>query len=87
MFRDLLFTALGTSSTINKKLRKEIKTLQKKGNIRKKDAKEFLDEIKRRGKKEEKKLKKEIRSNLKILINELGIATKKDLEKFKNEIK
>ncbi len=86
MFNDIVFTALGATKKIRKSVKKELKSLEKKGMLRKEDLKVFVDNLEAEGRIEDKKIKKEIRSMLKEVINELGLATKKDLEKMKAEI-
>ncbi len=86
MFKDVVFTALGATKKIRKSVKKELKTLEKKGMLRKEDLKTFVENLEAEGKIEDKKIKKEIRSMLKEIINELGLATKKDLQKMKTEI-
>jgi len=86
MFNDVVFTALGATKKIRKSVKKELKSLEKKGMLRKEDLKSFVENLESEGKIEDKKIKKEIRSMLKEIINELGLATKKDLQKIKAEI-
>ncbi|QDF28829.1 hypothetical protein [Halarcobacter anaerophilus] len=87
MIKELIFTGLGATALIKQRVEEEIKTLEKKGKIKKADAKEFLKNLEKKGKLEDKKIKKEIRGHIKELINELGLVTKKDLEKLKKELK
>ncbi|QKF81883.1 hypothetical protein [Halarcobacter ebronensis] len=86
MIKELIYTSLGATALIKQRVEEEIKTLEKKGKIKKDDAKEFLKNMERKGKLEDKKIKKELRSHLKELINELGLVTKKDLQKLKDEL-
>ncbi|XPV70387.1 MAG: hypothetical protein ACNI25_07350 [Halarcobacter sp.] len=86
MLRELIFTGLGASSLLKDKFEEELKVLEKKGKIKKQDAKDLLKRLEKKGKIEDKKLKKELRAHLKELINELGLVTKKDLKKFKDEL-
>lgn len=87
MLKELIFTSLGATALIKQKVEDELKTLENKGKIKKSDAKEFLKKLEKEGKAEDKKIKKAIRGHLKELINELGLVTKKDLEKLKKELK
>lgn len=86
MIKELIYTSLGATALIKQRVEEEIKTLEKKGKIKKDDAKEFLKKMEKRGKLEDKKIKKELRGHLKELINELGLVTKKDLQKLKDEL-
>ena len=87
MLKELIYTSLGASALIKNRVEQEIKILEKKGKIKKSDAKDFLKNMKRKGKLEDKRIKKELRGHLKELINELGLVTKKDLKRFKDELK
>ncbi len=87
MLKELIYTTIGASAVMREKIEEEMKILEKKGKIKKEDAKDFIKKLEKKGKLEEKRLKKEIRGHLKELINELGLVTKKDLEKFKEELK
>lgn len=87
MLKELILTTVGAGSLLRDKIEDELKVLEKKGKIKKTDAKEFLKKIEKKGKLEDKKIKKQLRGHLKELINELGIATKKDLKKLKEELK
>lgn len=87
MLKEFIHTALGASVLIRQKVEDELKTLEKNGKIKKTDAKEFLKSIEKKGKAEDKRVKKELRKFVKEIINELDLATKKDLKKLKEELK
>jgi polyhydroxyalkanoate synthesis regulator phasin len=70
---------------MKEKVEKEMQKLQEEGKIKTSDAKSFLESIEQKGKDEEKRLKEELKSALKEVIEELGIATKEDLAKLKEE--
>lgn len=86
MLRELILTTVGAGSLLREKIEDEVKILEKKGKIKKSDAKDFLKKLEKKGKLEDKRIKKELRGHLKELINELGLVTKKDLKKFKEEL-
>lgn len=87
MLKELIYSGLGAAVIVRQKVEDEIKTLEKKGKIKKSDAKEFLKTLEKKGKIEDKKIKKQIKSLIKEVINELDLATKKDLKKLKEELK
>jgi polyhydroxyalkanoate synthesis regulator phasin len=87
MLKELLYTGMGAATVIKEKVEQEIKVLEEKGKIKTDDAKSFLDSIEKKGKEEEQKAKEQVKSILKEVIDELGIATKDDLEKLKNDLK
>ena len=64
-----------------------MKKLEEQGKIKTTDAKSFLESIEKKGKEEETRIKDEIKAALKEVIDELGLATKADLEKLKEDLK
>ncbi|MGD9719503.1 MAG: hypothetical protein AB7U24_09690 [Sulfurimonadaceae bacterium] len=87
MLHNLLYTGIGAAALMKEKVEKEMQKLQEEGKIKTSDAKSFLESIEQKGKDEEKRLKEELKSALKEVIEELGIATKEDLAKLKEECK
>ncbi|MGB7403182.1 MAG: hypothetical protein WA916_11390 [Arcobacter sp.] len=87
MLKELLNTGFGAAAIIKERVEEEIKTLEEKGKLKKDDAKSFLESLEQKGKDEEQKAKDEIKRILKEVINELGLATKEDLEKLKEDLK
>lgn len=83
MLKEFIHSGLGASVILKEKIEEEIKTLEKKGKIKRTDAKSFIEGLEKKGKKEDVKIKKKIKSLIKEIINELGLVTKKDLKKFK----
>ncbi len=51
----------------------------------KEDADKFIEELKVRGEEEEEKLKAHIKDALKEVIDEMGLATKSDIEALKEK--
>jgi polyhydroxyalkanoate synthesis regulator phasin len=87
MLYNLLYTGIGAAALMKEKVEKEMQKLQEEGKIKTSDAKSFLESIEQKGKDEEKRFKEELKSALKEVIEELGIATKEDLAKLKEECK
>lgn len=87
MLRELLYTGIGAASVIKEKVEEEIKKLEDEGKLKTDDAKTFLESIEKKGKEEEAKSKEKLKSTLKEIIEELGLATKDDLAKLKEELK
>ncbi|MDD2567146.1 MAG: hypothetical protein PHS10_04090 [Thiovulaceae bacterium] len=87
MLHNLLYTGIGAAALMKEKVEKEMQKLQEEGKIKTSDAKSFLESIEQKGKDEEKRLKEELKSALKEVIEELGLATKEDLAKLKEEYK
>jgi len=87
MLKELIYTGLGASVILRKKIEDEVKVLKKNGTLNKKDAKTFLESLETKGKAEDKRIKKHLKKLIKETINDLDLVTKKDLEKFKEELK
>jgi polyhydroxyalkanoate synthesis regulator phasin len=87
MIEKLFYTGLGVAATMKQKVESEIQELEKKGKIKTDDAQSFLESIEAKGKEEDQKLKQEIKKTLKEVIDELGLATKEDIQKLKEELK
>lgn len=87
MFKDLLYTGIGAASLLKEKVEAEVKKLEAQGKIKTDDAKSFLESIEKKGKEEDAKIKERLKETLKEIIDELGLATKADLEKLKEEFK
>lgn len=87
MLKELLYTGIGAATVIKEKVEEEVKKLEDSGKIKTEDAKSFLESIEKKGKEEEEKSKEKLKNTLKEIIDELGLATKADIEKLKEELK
>ncbi len=87
MFKDILYTGIGAAVVLKEKVEAEVKKLQDEGKIKTDDAKSFLDSIEAKGRDEESHIKEQFKNALKEVIDELGLATKADLEKLKEDLK
>ena len=87
MLKELIFTGLGGALVFKEKIEEELKKLEEKGKIDTKDMKSFLESLEQKGKDSEAKLKEELKSTMKEIIDDLGLATKADLEKLKEDLK
>lgn len=87
MLKELFYSGLGAAASVKEKVEEELKKLEEKGKLNKDDAKNFMASIEQKGKEEEDRIKEQIKSSLKEVISELGLATKEDLEKLKQELK
>lgn len=86
MLKDLIYTGIGAAMVVKEKVEEEVKKLEDQGKLKKDDAQKFLDSIEEKGEAQHAKLKDEIKTALKEIIDELGLATKEDLEKLKAEL-
>ena len=87
MLQNLIFASLGAATLLKEKVESEINTLEQKGKIKTDDAKFFLESIEQKGKDEEQRIKDEFKKHLKEVIDELGLATKEDIQNLKEELK
>ena len=60
--------------------------VQEKGKINTADAKSFLESVSKKGEEEDERLKAKIKDMLKEAIEELGVATKKDIEDLRSKL-
>ncbi|MCV6607963.1 MAG: hypothetical protein OIF32_07120 [Campylobacterales bacterium] len=86
MVDKLFYLGLGSAFLAKEKVEQELEKLKEKGVISNTDAKELLEKASSKGKEEEKNFKNLIKEQLKEAINELGLATKEDLEKLKKDL-
>ena len=87
MLKELIFTGLGGALVLKEKIEEELNKLEEKGKLDTKDVKSFLESLEQKGKESDEKFKTELKSTLKEIIDELGLATKDDLQKLKEELK
>jgi polyhydroxyalkanoate synthesis regulator phasin len=87
MLKDLIYTGIGAVAVLKEKVEAEVKKLEEEGKLKTTDAKSFLESIETKGKEEEAKFKEQLKSTLKEVIDELGLATKEDLQKLKEDLK
>lgn len=85
MIKELLYTGLGGALLLKERVDEEIKKLEEKGKLSKEDADDFIKKLQTRGEEEEEKLKTKIKEALKEVIQEMGLATKADIEALKKE--
>ena len=86
MLKELLHVGLGSVVVVKEKIEEELKVLQEKGKINSTDAKSFIESITKKGEEEDERVKTKIKEMLKEAIEELGLATKKDLEDLKSKL-
>ena len=87
MLKELIYTGLGGALLFKEKVEDELKKLEEKGKLDTKDIKSFMESLEEKGKESDKKFKEELKSTMKEIIDELGLATKEDLEKLKEDLK
>ena len=68
-------------------MEEELNKLVEKGKLSKEDAQKLVEKAKKRGKEEEERAKEELKSVIKDVAEEMGLATKKDIEALKKSLK
>lgn len=86
MLKELMLTGLGGAMVLKEKMEEELKKLEEKGKLNTQDVKSFIESLEEKGKQSDEKFKEELKTTLKEIIEELGIATKEDLERVKKEL-
>lgn len=87
MLKELIYTGIGASLLLKEKVEEELKKLEEKGKLDTKDVKSFITSLEEKGKSGDEKFKEELKKNIKEILDELGVATKDDIEKLKEELK
>ena len=87
MLKEMIFTGLGGALLLKEKVEEGLKALEEKGKIKTDDAKSFLESLEQKGKDEDERIKSKIKDIFKEVLDELGVATKADLEKLKEDLK
>ncbi len=83
MLKDLLTLGVGGALLAKEKVEEELKELIDKGKVSKEEAQKLIDQAKAKGEEQEAALKKELKKALKEVIEEMGLATKEDIEELK----
>ncbi len=86
MLKEIMYTGIGAAALLKEKLEEEVAKLEEKGKIKADDAKALLESIEQKGREEDEKMKIALKDSLKEAIAELGIATKEDLGKLKEDL-
>jgi polyhydroxyalkanoate synthesis regulator phasin len=83
----LFYIALGGALSVKDKLENNSEEVKKWQSEAEANAREFLDELSQRGAQEKDHVKDLLREQITEVINELGLATKADLEALKKDLK
>lgn len=85
--KDFFYLGAGMFQMAKEKFEKDLEELQEKGKLSKADLDEFIEKSKSRGEEEEKEFKEKLKSIIKDVMDDLGVATKDDIEQLKKELK
>jgi polyhydroxyalkanoate synthesis regulator phasin len=87
MLEKIIYTGIGAGAMLKEKITEELTKLEEKGRIHQEDAKTLIESVEQKGKEVDENLRTQIKDILKEVIEELGIATKEDIVKLKEELK
>jgi polyhydroxyalkanoate synthesis regulator phasin len=73
---------IGLLSMTREKAQKVIEDLSQEGELQKNEVKEWVDQLSDRGEEERQALRKLVRDELKKVLDEMGLATKEDIQKL-----
>lgn len=73
---------IGLLSMTREKAQKVIEELTQEGELQKTEVKEWVDQLSSRGEEERDALRKLVRDELKKVLDEMGLATKEDIQKL-----
>lgn len=73
---------IGLLSMTREKAQKVIEELSQEGEVQKNEVKEWVDQLSDRGEEERQALRKLVRDELKKVLDEMGLATKEDIQKL-----
>ncbi|OQX73613.1 MAG: hypothetical protein B6D59_05160 [Campylobacteraceae bacterium 4484_4] len=84
---DILYKALGALLLIKDKFADEFDDLYRKASASKEDLEQRLDQTKSRAEKEKSEIEDRLKAKIRSVIDEMGLATKEDIEELKQMIK
>ena len=87
MLKDLIYIGMGGALLAKEKVEEELNELVEKGKLNKKDAQSFIDKAKVKGEEEEKEFKAHLKEVIKETLEEIGVATKEDIQTLLKEMK
>jgi len=86
MLKDLITLSIGSALLAKEKVEEELNDLIERGKMSKEEALKIIEKAKTKGEEQEAALKEEIKKALREVLEEMGLATKEDLEKLKAEL-
>ena len=87
MLKDLIYIGLGGALLAKEKVEEELSELVEKGKLNKEEAQSFIDKAKVKGEEEEKEFKAHLKEVIKETLEEMDVATKKDIKALIKEMK
>jgi polyhydroxyalkanoate synthesis regulator phasin len=77
---------IGLLSMTHEKAQEIFEELTEKGEFQKGEAKQWIDQLSARGEEERQTLRKLVREEMKKVLDEMGLATKEDIQKLFEKI-
>jgi polyhydroxyalkanoate synthesis regulator phasin len=77
-----LLAGLGLLSMTREKAQKVVEELTHEGEVQKNEMKQWVDQLSDRGEEERQALRKLVRDEVKKVLDEMGLATKEDIQKL-----
>ena len=77
-----LLAGLGLLSMTREKAEKVIDELSREGEVQKSEMKQWVDQLSDRGEEERQAMRKLIRDEMKKVLDDMGLATKEDIQKL-----
>jgi len=82
LFEKGFLVGIGLLSMTREKAQEVIDELSHEGELQKNEVKQWVDELSERGEEERQALRKLIREEMKKVMDEMGLATKEDIQKL-----
>ena len=82
----ILELGIGTVVFTKEKVEQAIKTLEKKGEIGKKEAEKLIKELTRKGKEVKKEFQQKVEEAVEKALKKMNIPTRKEIEEIKKEL-
>jgi len=82
LFEKGLLVGIGLLSMTREKAQEVIDELSEEGKVQKKEVKDWVEQLTDRGEEERQALRKLVRDEMKKVLDEMGLATKEDIQKL-----
>lgn len=87
MLKEMLYTGVGGALLLKERVEEEIRHLEENGKLSRDEGRQFFDKLQEKGEAEEQRVRDEMKRMIKEVIDELGLATKEDIENLKSDLK
>jgi polyhydroxyalkanoate synthesis regulator phasin len=85
LFEKGFLVGIGLLSMTREKAQQVIEELSHEGEVQKGEMKQWVDQLSDRGEEERQALRKVIRDEVKKVLDEMGLATKEDIQKLREK--